>query len=164
MTKLKVVTQDEVYDFIQQHPTYWERLAVSDDDFEDFFNQPITQRVKSKIWRLYSLSLSQIIDTMEAMELVDYHIALYLIKKHGWCLPMRVRNWGYKEPDTLNELEGNLEILANRWHNVYDGALSRVTAIRTQSKKIIFQTTWLRGMSILRIVRLEVQQDLLESH
>jgi len=138
----KRIKKSDVWDFIQQHPTYWDGLKIPDDDMESYFNFPVTQHRKGQVYTYYRLGLDRLIDKMEeGFPNVDYDMALRLIKAEGLGLPLRVSKWGWQEPLTIDELESHLQKWANRWGRVYDKALTRLTEIQTKKKVIQHKLT-----------------------
>lgn len=136
MSRYKIIRQKDILMFLRQHKTFWERLDIPDSHFEQYFNMPITQYHKNKFYPIYRISFGQLLDKLETMEIPDYHLALYEIKKNGFCLPLRVRNYGFQEPLTLDELEAHLKRLADRWGIVYDKSIERLNSVK-EKKKVI---------------------------
>ena len=133
--KKKRIRKDEVWDFIQQHPTFWDGLKIPDTDMEDFFKFPVNTQRKQQVYTYYRMGLEVLIDKMEeGFPNVDYKMGLKLIKSEGLSVPIRIANWGWQEPLTIDELEDHLRKWANRWGRVYDKSLERLNAISTKRK------------------------------
>jgi len=134
---MKRVKKSDVWEFIQQHPTYWNGLKLPDVDMEEYFNCPINTSRKQQVYSYYRMGLEVLIDKMEeGFPNVDYKIALRMIKAEGLGIPLRIQNWGWQEPLTIDELEDYLRKWANRWGRVYDKALERLNTITTKRKVI----------------------------
>lgn len=133
----KRIKKSDVWDFIQQHPTFWDGLKIPDSDMKEYFNFEVTTIRKQQVYTYYRLGLELLIDKMEeGFPNVDYNMALKLIKSEGLALPLRVQGWGWQEPITIDELEDHLRKWANRWGRVYDKALERLNEISTKRKVI----------------------------
>jgi hypothetical protein len=133
----KRIKSKEVWDFIQKHPTFWDGIKIPDADVEEHFMMPIDTTRKQQVYTYYRLGLDLLIDKMEeGFPTVDYTMALQLIKVEGFGIPLRVPNWGWEEPETIDELEDHLQKWANRWGRVYDKSLERLNTIATKRKII----------------------------
>jgi len=135
---MKIPTSKEVRKFLRTHRTYWERLDITDAECEKYFNiSEVPTRLKIKIYDVYTAGLQYLLDELEAMDIFDYDLALYNIKKMGFCIPIRVRNTGWKEPLTVDDLEDYLKKLYDRWDLISNNALDKLKHLKkTKQKKL----------------------------
>jgi len=137
---MKTFGINNVKEFLRTHLTYWERIDVPDDDVCDYFEiSDIPVKLKQRFYSIYRTGLNLLLDELEAMPVFDYKIALYNIKKMGFCIPIRQKNWGWQEPMTIDELEDYLKKLYDRWHLISDNALERINHIKKTKQTKLHQ-------------------------
>lgn len=133
-----MIKMNELRDFLKEHPTFWDRLAIPDTHFSDRFNHDVTFKDKQAMYSHYRRSLNRLLDYMEIMPHPDYDVALYQIKctDKCYCLPIRIKGWGWKEPVTVDELEDYLRSLYDKWNLVMDRSYERLSAVHERRKII----------------------------
>jgi len=139
MRKLKDIKQVDVNKYIIEHPTFLEGIKIPDIHIGDYFNPTPTQTIsiKSKFYTYFRLGLDQLIDEMDKG--FEYKQALRIIKAHGFGLPLRIQNWGYQEPLTVDELLDKLDKNSKHWERVFGNAVERQQVV--ERKKILTQKT-----------------------
>jgi len=129
---MKEQKQGDVIDFLTGHPTYWEKLEIPDEDCKDYFGiTEIPTEMKSKFRNVFNKGVNQLIDIGMTMPIFNFDTALFLLKRdHQLSLPIRLREWGWKEPLTLDELDDHLHKLYDRCQLMADNALIRWNTFR----------------------------------
>jgi len=138
MREPKTIKQAAVSVFIAGHPSFNERIEIPDNHIDEYFAPTGTQliSIKNKFYTYFRMSLDQLIDEMDKN--FEYNQALRIIKAHGFGLPIRIANWGYKEPLTIDELLDKLDKNSKHWERVFENAVERKQVV--ERKKIVTQT------------------------
>jgi len=137
------IFRNDVWKFLLAHETWAEGLKIPDMDAIDYFNPTDGQMatIKHQVYSIYRLSFDQLVDYIGSGLLFDD--AYREIKKHGFCLPFRIIKWGWREPETLDELEDQLKKLHIRHEIVFTNSKERIIAIdKTIQRKIIEGIEW----------------------
>ena len=137
--KPRSVKQADVSKFITEHPSFSNIIEIPDTHILNFFNPTGMQliTIKSKFYTYFRISLDFLIDEMDKG--FEYNQALRIIKAHGFGLPIRIANWGYKEPITVDELLDKLDKNSKHWQRVYENSIEREQIV--ERKKVITQKT-----------------------
>lgn len=137
--KLMVIKQTDVNKYIISHPTFLNGIKIPDSDWIDFLKPSLaqTQSVKGKFYFYFRVGLDQLIDEMDKG--FEYKQALRIIKAHGFGLPIRIQNWGYQEPLTVDELLDKLDKNSKHWERVFGNAVERQQIV--ERKKTLTQKT-----------------------
>jgi len=135
--KPKIIKQVDVNKYIVGHPTFKDGIKIPDSHWKEYFKPTLYQEtsVKSKFYTFMRLGLDQLIDTMDKG--FEYKQSLRIIHAHGFGLPLRVQNWGYQEPLTVDELLDKLDKNSKHWERVYENAIERQQVV--ERKKIVTQ-------------------------
>lgn len=136
---MKNIKQKDVSRFIVEHPTFSDVLNIPDNHIIDYFRPTLYQltSIKSKFYTYFRLSLDYLIDEMDKG--FEYKQALRIIKAHGFGLPIRISNWGYQEPLTVDGLLDKLEKNSKHWERVFENAVERKQIV--EEKKKVTQKT-----------------------
>jgi hypothetical protein len=137
--KVRVIKQRDVNRFIVEHPTFSGGIKIPDNDWIEYLRPTLAQMqgVKSKFYNYFRVGLDQLIDEMDKG--FEYNQALRIIKAHGFGLPIRIKNWGYQEPLTIDELLNKLDKNSKHWEQIFENAVERQQIV--EKKKQVTQKT-----------------------
>ena len=134
------IKQIDVNKFIISHPTYLKLIRIPDSDIEQYFKPSTKQwgNIKNRFYHYKIIGINHLIDEMQYGN--DYLKCLSNLKSRGYGIPIRVYNWGYQEPMTIDELLDNLYKNDKHWGIVYSNSLDRsheVEKMKLLSQKLI---------------------------
>ena len=123
---MKKLNKEKIYMFLRRHPTFESNLRVRDEEFLNFFNIRIgdyNSDVKPKMYTMYKDSRNHILELVKMG--YTYDQAYSDLKAHGMCLPIRIQNWGYREPISEDEMIDYLKKNKDRFWIIYQNAKER---------------------------------------